>query len=384
MQTILKVIATLLFLLVGFLGFQKLKSLAPEKVSQQPALITPEAHFITLTPADYHPPIRSFGRISPYFESTLTPQITGRITEISSSFRIGEKIKKGTVLVHIDRTDFESALATQKSNLAIAQRSLAEEKIRANQAVEDWKASGRNLDSASPFVLRQPQLTAATANIEAAEAAIDKAHADLERTKISAPFDAIVTARSASLGNLATQQSQLGTLIATERVEVNLPLTAEQLQRITLPTETSPGPKIKLTTPLLPEASWIGKIVRTSPVITRDQVLTTIGEITNPFSSTPPLSIGTFVNVEIESQPIKNAYKIPEAALINDTSIWALDTDDSLKRLSVTRILSDAKYAFVRLTDPSLNPPLRIIPRPLTNFKSGMIVNAISLATDTK
>jgi|GEM_PF-5083722 len=105
-------------------------------------------------------------------------------------------------MVRIDPTDFEATLAQEQSNLATARRVLAEEEIRAQQAASDWKASGRELSRASDFVLRKPQLAAARATIQSVRASIEKALADLERTTIKAPFDAIVTERSASMTEL--------------------------------------------------------------------------------------------------------------------------------------------------------------------------------------
>ena len=59
---------------------------------------------------------------------------------------------------------------------------------RAEQAVRDWEKLGLNRDP-SDLVLRKPQLVSARARITAAEAAVDKAMRDLERTEIRAPYD---------------------------------------------------------------------------------------------------------------------------------------------------------------------------------------------------
>ncbi|MGJ8695645.1 MAG: efflux RND transporter periplasmic adaptor subunit [Verrucomicrobiaceae bacterium] len=377
MKLALKIIAPLLIVAVSWFIFKIQVASAPPPQSKVPPEVVPAADFITSSPSEFAPPVRTFGNVSSYFESTLNAQITGQIIEVSPDFRVGRTVKKDAVLVRLDPTDFDAALVTQEANLTTARRSLAEEEIRAKQAAEDWTISGRDLKSAPPYVLRTPQLAAAHGAVRSAQAAVDKARADLARATLTAPFDALVTARSASLGNIATPQSPLGTLVATARVEVHLPLTPGQVQRLDLPSNLNPALDLTLTSSLYPDAEWTGKITRTSPTISRDQVVTVIAEIENPFAHDPPLAIGSFVNAEINARPLTQTHRVPEAALVNDSFLWAIGPDDRLVRIEADRIHSDLGFAYVTLADSDLTPPLRIVSRPLTNFQSGTHVRPI-------
>ena len=231
--------------------------------------------------------------------------------------------------------------------------------------------------------MRKPQLEAAQASITATEAAIAKATADIERTEIKAPFDAIVTARSASVGNLATTQMSLGKLVATERVEIRLPLTTEQVSRLTLPEPGKTAAKeltITLTTLKVPDVSWQAKVVRTEPTVdAQNQVTYVIAEVPKPYDvASRALAVGTFVNAAIPANPIKNTYSIPEAALVNDAFVWALDKDNLLVRIDASRTYSLDGNAYIRMKKNDLTPPLRIVSRPLTNFRQGMEVVPIT------
>ncbi len=369
MKILPKIILPLVLLGLAFLGFQMLKDSKQDPPSRQPEEITSEAEVIEVSPSEHRPQVESFGTVQAHFQTTLTPQISGLIVEVSPDFRVGKIVPRGTTLIWIDEKSYKSLLTQQESNLADAELVYAEEKIRAEQAIEDWKASGRDLDKASDFVLRKPQLKAALAKIESMKASIRKAKGDIGRTMINAPFDAIVTSMTASVGNLANEQQPVGSLVATELVEVRLPLTPEQAARVDLSSEKD----VTLTSPTKPGHEWKGPIARIGPTIGESQTLTAIVEVKKPFDG-EHLSIGLFVNARLEAKPLPSALKVPEAALVNDSYLWALDENDKLVQLFAERLASEAGNLFVRLNDPSLSPPFRIISRPLANFEPGQKV----------
>ena len=372
MKIALKIIVPFIIIGVALFGFSLLKKSKPEPQSRQPEEVIPQVEIVRVSPTDHSPPVLSFGTVQPLFETTLAPQLSGQIIRVSERFRTGRRVKAGELLVEIDPTDFEAALAQLESNKALAEQTLAEEKIRAQQAREDWKASGRDLAKASPFVLREPQLTAAEASIAGSQAAIEKARADLTRTRIVSPFDAIVTTRSASVGNSATPNTVLGILVSTEAAEVPLPLTAQEFARVALPTEAV------LTSPTKPGLEWFATIERLSPTVDRNQTVTAIAEIKTPYESAEKsLPVGTFVNASIAARPIENSYRISETSLINDSFIWTVTSEDTLERIKAQRVYTQKGDVFIRLVDEVDGSTLRVIARPLTNFENGMKVQPV-------
>ncbi len=376
MKAALKIIIPLGIIVAAFIGYKILANLKPEPESRQPPPVVPVVELIRVSPEDHRPPVLSYGTVTSYFETALTPQVSGVITYVSPKFRTGEKISTDLLLVKIDPTDYESALASQQSNLTVAERTYAEEEIRAEQAAGDWKASGRALSSASDFVLRKPQLAAAQANVESAKAAIAKAQADLDRTEVRAPFPAIITARSASPGNQANSQTSLGTLVSTDKAEIRLPLTASQALRVVLPTEA------ELTSPLKPGITWKAKLVRMEPTVDqRNQVVFAVAEIDDPFADTgTPLQVGIFANASIEGAVIENSYRIPEATYVNDSFLWVMDGEGKLEKVEAERLHTHGGFVFVR-TEGDGRGELQVVSRPLSNFKAGMKVKE---AVDSK
>jgi RND family efflux transporter MFP subunit len=376
MKIALRIIIPLLIIFISYKAAGILIAGKPPLQSKQPPAVIPTVSTISVRIKSHSPPILSYGTVRSFFETTLSPQVNGQITFVSPDFRIGKKVSAGTLLAKIDATDYEAVLARESANLTANERTLEEEVIRGKQAEQDWIASGRKLDTASPFVLRKPQLAAASASIASSKAAIKKAQADIDRCSITAPFDAVIATRSASLGNFATIQSSLGTLVATDHAEVRLPLTPEQAQRVDLSNKDVQGLEITLTSPTKPSAKWTATLTRTDPVIDpRNQVVFVIAEIQNPYEGEHTLPVGTFVNAAIPAKALKNALRIPETALINDSFIWVVDKEMNLQRVDAKRIYSHQNFSYVQLTsEKDLPESLTIVSRPLTSFKTGMKV----------
>lgn len=387
MKLALKIIIPFLIIAAAIFGVITMIASKEAPKSKQPAAVIPTVPVVTVAPADHAPPVITFGTVQAQFETNLTAQVAGKITEISPDFRIGKTVPAKAVLARIDPTDYQAALTQQQYNLSVAKRTLAEEEILAKQAAEDWTTSGRDISKASDFVLRKPQLEAAKANITSTESAITKATEDIARTDIIAPFDAIVTSRTASPGNLATTQTVLGVLLSYKKAEIRLPLTIEQVARINLPTPDKPI-TIKLTTPTAPDIEWSAQLVRTEPTVdAKNQITYLIAEIENPYTAAKrPLPIGTFVNAIIPARTIQNTYKIPETALVNDSYIWTSDKNDNdkpalTKRLA-KRIYSQNGQAFIRLTENDNKQKITTITRPLTNFTAGTIIKPMPLSKE--
>ncbi len=104
------------------------------------------------------------------------------------------------------------------------QLALAEEQARVDQAVQDWKRL--NLDEEpSELVLRGPQLRRAQANVSSAEARLESAKRDLEKTEIKAPYAGRILTKIVDVGQFVSPGNQLAKIYAVDFAEVRLPLT---------------------------------------------------------------------------------------------------------------------------------------------------------------
>jgi RND family efflux transporter MFP subunit len=358
----------------------------PERISITPPPIIPSVSYVEVRAQAITPKIKTYGNVQSYFEAQLSAQVSGKIIAISPSFDSGKFVKSGALLLEIDPSDYLAEIAQAEANLASMEQALAEEKIRSKLAAEDWTESGRSLESASDLTLRKPQLAAAQASVASAEATLQKAQLDLDRTKIRAPFDAIVQARSASPGNIVNSGSELGSLIATEKAEVRLPLTATQVQRLHLSTPAQankhPGLIATLTTPTQPDATWQATLTRTEPSVNlQNQVIFVVGEIAAPFADSQAfLPIGSFVDATIPARTLEDAYRIPNTSLVEDKFVWIVDDEQSLQKLPVQRLIADGDDLIIHIENHPNTSSLKVATRPLASFRAGQSVQPIAKA----
>lgn len=380
-QRLLNIVLLPLIVLVAVFIVKNMIANKPERTIKKPQVVISSVSFITSTPQDITPILNSYGNTRSYYQAQLSAQIGGEILKISPKFNSGQSVKKGELLVEIDPADTLAIIAQQQAQLANSEQALLEEQIRSKLAAQDWIESGRDLKDATDLTLRKPQLGAAKANVASAKAGLQKANLDLARTKIRAPFDALVQNRSASPGNVVNSGSILGALVAKEKAEVRLSLAPQQVNRLLLPMEGHESELTAvLTSPNQPDAEWNARITRTEPSVDQqNQVIYVVGEIDQPFENPQAfLPIGAFVKARIPASIIKQAHRIPNTALVEDAYVWTIDEDRTLNKTPATRIIADGDSVIVRFA-PDLNTKsVQIAIRPLASFKIDQSVEPIA------
>jgi RND family efflux transporter MFP subunit len=381
LKKILNLLLAPLILAVAIALVALLIHLKKDPPARKPPKARARVEIVLSSPADATPTIRSYGNVRTFYEARIASLVAGEVIKVSDSFQPGLAVAKDQFLVQIDPADYRAAVADRESMLATNEQVLAEEEARSQLAREDWLASGRDLASAPDFTLRKPQLAAAQAKVASANAALDKARLDLERTDVRAPFDAIVGARTTSPGNVVNSGTELGTLIGRDKLEVRLPLTPEQSDLLDLPlafsnSETTAPLEATLTTPTRPGLSWTARITRTEAgVDARNQVSWVIAEIDKPFANPEEfLPVGAFVNASLAGREIPGVHRLPEAALIEDSYIWILTPENQLARQPVERVFSNNGDFLAKIRDPLAPLPLKVVTRPLASFQPGQTV----------
>jgi len=212
---------------------------------------------------------------------------------------------------------------------------LLEEKARVEQAEADWQRLG-NGKKASALVLRKPQLEAAKAQVLSAQAKLDKANLSLDRTKIIAPYAGRVLKKQVDIGQVVSNNSQLATIFAIDYVEIRLPIKNKDLALINLPEEYrdigEQGTKnnVKLTSDLMGEQSWKGKIIRTESAIDElSQQLYVVAQINHPYNATTskgsPIKIGQYVTAEITGKELRDSLVIPSSSIYQGSYVYIVE-----------------------------------------------------------
>jgi RND family efflux transporter MFP subunit len=328
---------------------------APKPAAVPPQMIKTEV--LELRRTDYPVVLESQGSVRAHYTTTITPQVPGTLIKIHACFEDGAFFEKDEVLAELDPADFQVAVSSAQSRLARAEAILIQEEARSKQARLNWEDLGYD-EEPSDLVLRIPQLKEATATVGAANADLEQANRNLERTKIRAPFAGRVQKRAVGLGQAVGGSTPLGEVFATDFAEIRLPLAPRQLDFITLPSR--PGdPEVAVTLTdaldLTKTRQWPARIVRTEGSIDESsRELFAIARIDDPFglvSGNPPLRIGQPVRASIRGKVLEQVFVLPRHALRGVNRIYLVDrsgTAPSIVRTEIEPLWSTAEELIVR------------------------------------
>lgn len=346
-----------MFAAIGLVASAFILKPVPEK--KETTLVLPVVEVIEASSRPVTLEARSQGIVESRTETLLVAEVTGRIQSISNSFFAGGYFNKGDALVEIDAVDYRANLAVAKSRFADAKLAYEQEKALVDQAREDWESFGRG--EGSDLTLRKPQLDRAKALLESAQAGIELAERDLERTIVKAPYDGRIHEKFADIGQMVSaRQSQLARIYSTDTAEIRLPISLNDIEYLDLPesySNRSTGvskPKVVVKASYGGEQyEWEGVIDRTEGAIDpKTRLSYVVAKIENPYkqkenSDRPPLKVGLFVEASIEGKRIENAFKIPRKALRQNNTVYTVDRENRIVFKDVEVYKTDTEWAFI-------------------------------------
>jgi RND family efflux transporter MFP subunit len=301
--------------------------------------------------------VQSQGSVLPRTETALIAEVSGKITSVSPDFIAGGFFRSGESLLEIDRSDYLTALKRAEASLASRQAKLADEKARSEQALKDWRNMGR-AGEPSDLVLRKPQLADALANVSAAEADVEKAQRDLERTHIKVPYDGLLKEKLVDIGQYVTPGTRLGVSFAIDTAEIRLPLSTDDVAYLDLPSATEvevrPFPTVTLSARQAGKLhTWQAEIIRTEGVVDQtSRVIYAVAQVVDPYgvlgrSQQEELKVGTFVSAEIKGRAVENVVLLPRYALQNDNTVLVANDERRLEIRPVTVIRAEPRTVYI-------------------------------------
>ena len=350
----LKLILPVPVLLVGFILFKGMLTLRTEAEVTPVEVKSELVETISLQVGDQPVRIVGFGTVEGEREARLSALVSGPIRRVGKGLVPGGRVRKGDLLLQVDRRDFMFAVEQQKASLKQAELELELERQRGENARSDWALLGEGRDaSEAPLALREPQLEAAEQRVAAAQAQLDKANLQLRRATLRAPFSAIVIEESVQEGQLVNPGSPVASLVGTDRFRVRIPLPVEQLALIAWPDRRGRGGSTVLVTQELPsgarevyEAELLRMGGRVDPASRRAELQVAIDDPMD--GEGVPLLPGAFVRVEIEAKPATNAVSVPVTALNDADTVWTVDAESRLRRHEVEVVWRGAETTVIR------------------------------------
>ena len=313
------------------------------------------------------------GLVTPRWKTVLASEVNGRLLEVSDSLLTGSLFKAGDLLVRVDPTAYEAALAGAKSTLATARRVYAEEKQRVEIATENWKHSGFT-GKPTDLVLRKPQLNEAMTNIEYAKINVRKAEYDLAQTRIVAPYDGAVLERDIDPGSFVQTGSRVAKIYDRTLYEIKIPLNSSEIIRLP---EQAVGGRVMISQRGT-EKYWEGTIVRLDQAIdVKNRWRNVIVEV----EGAPELLPGIFVTAEIQGRSYKHVLAVPEHYLGSNGHIWYVDRLELLQDFEAEILFR--KDGKLYLNRPPTHSRSTAITEPRDVYLAGTRVKAVAEVEQT-
>jgi RND family efflux transporter MFP subunit len=288
--------------------------------------------------------LRLPGNIQAWYEAPLYARVNGYLK--NWYFDYGAHVKKGQVLAEIDAPDLDAQRVAAQSK-----RNSAQALVKVRQAEQEfahttyvrWRDSPKGVVSVQEQQAKDADYNSATARLNAAQADANADQGDLERLqalesfkKITAPFDAVVTARQTDIGALINAGSgkdgpELFRVADIHKMRIY----------VDAPQQLSGGIRVGLTAqlrlPQYPDKTFTATVVTTSDAINMNS-RTLLVEL-NADNPDGVLQPGEYTEVEFDLPGNPQVLHIPTSALLfreNGLSVATVGPDDKVKLKRVT------------------------------------------------
>ncbi len=287
-------------------------------------------------PAGKGPVIEAWGAVEPAETLVLRSELAGRVTAVAERLSPGEVLPEGTEIFRLDDRAHALRVAEAEAETRRIAAQILVEKGQAARAQRDLDRVPLDLTGEQrALVLREPQMQELEAQLAAAQARRDQAEVELAKTRVSAPFDALVEDEALAVGTVVTAGTEIARLVAVDRFRVMLAVAPSAFERV-----VDGAGRVRLSQPgVWPAgATREGRIVGTKAGLTEDgrmaEILVEVGDplARSPAQSgAPRLLLGAFLRAEIEGAPIGGAVEIDRSWLRADETVWVMNADGRLE-----------------------------------------------------
>ena len=360
------------------------------------------------------PTLALFGSVQSPQNAQLSSGIDGLITEVP--VLDGESVEEGQVLVLVDDRDARLNLQQAQADLleVEAQQAFAKRRLersrqafekerelleltetrsaRAQDLLEQGLLSQSDLDTTEENLKRQQlavnqaqllveeveiRLTELSAQRSRAQALRDQAGIDLERTRLLAPFDGVISDLAVSEGDRVRGDDQLMRLQNPASIEIRTQIPARYAEAVTV--GLAAGQTMSALVEI-GEQSIRGELARIS-----GQTREASGGVDSfiRFRSPPrTLRLGSTVRVYLELPPQENVIAVPAEALYGRDQLYTL-VDKRMQMVEVERVgerVQASGTTEVLIRAPQLSVSDQIVVTKLSNAANGVLTETAEAA----
>lgn len=309
--------------------------------------------------------VSASGWIRPHKKVDVQADIMGRIVELNVAE--GDQVTKGQVLLRIDPTQYQAAVARARASVseALAREAQARASLiqarRANERAQALAAQGENLisrqqveDAETQLAVQTELLRAAQYGVQMTRAALDEAANQLNKTIIRAPMNGVVTRLAVEEGETAIvgTMNNPGSLLLTV-ADLNVMEAVIRVDETDVP-DIKLGDSATVEIDAFPKQKFIGRVSEVSHSSTRnpEQAAQVGGASTQAVDyeivirlDNPPQTLRSDLSAtaEVVTASRKSVLSVPIIALTvrERGNVKALPTDDPKAKAAADAAVRD-------------------------------------------
>lgn len=287
-----------------------------EKVGQRP----PVAVEVTkVTAANITDGIEVIGTLSSKFGAEVKSEYTGIVAEVYVTEWV--QVEKGTPLVRLDTREGELVLKKAQTAVEIAKANLMQVEVAANRANREYERAlklkevglitQQNLDDArTEREAAAVRISAAKAQIQAAEEDVEHAQTRLSKAIIRSPRKGVISWRNVNVGDYVGEMGAkpMFRIVDNRVLELTVTVPSGEMGAVRM------GQALTFSTDAIPGKTFTGKVMFINPTVNEsDRSVRVVAEVEN----TPEqLKGGLFVKGQILTGKRTGVIKIPRIALL--------------------------------------------------------------------
>jgi RND family efflux transporter MFP subunit len=313
------------------------------------------------------------GALQAFYDAQIYSRVPGYVHAWYKD--IGAHVKKGDLLATIDTPELDQQISQARADVGAA---IAAQKLSGTTA-RRWE-SLLPLDAVSKQDAEEKEedLASKTGAVKAAEANLDRLRAMKEFARIVAPFDGVVTKRTADIGALVNggPASNGNPLFAVSdidylRVYVDVPQSYSA--------QIVPGATVSLTVPEYLDKTFAAKLLSTSNAISaQSSTLLVEFEVDNNDSFLKP---GDYAQVSMSLPQGNAALRLPASALMFRASGLQVATIGNNNRILMKRISIGTDLGTQVTIASGLSAKDRVVNNPPDSLSTGDKVR-VGVASD--
>lgn len=339
--------------------------LEPEPIAiKDKAVVKAPVSVVEVTPKEHELDLVLLATTAARWPIQLKASSTAQLAWLNPQIEPGVIVQKGTSLAKLDTSVLESNLAQTKSEVSQSELNLQQAQHEQTVALKMLSPNTR-----SSFARREPQVSAAKAELTRAHQAYVSAEKLLKEANIVAPFNAVIIRRAVSPGEWLETGQVAFELAASDSLDVALPVSELHWQQVQRALAT---PNIQVLNRSGNE--WPAQVRYVAPqadVNTRQRQV--VLAVHQPYEGKESLLPNQQVKVVVSLGKQPQIATLPLSSLTRDGFVWTLDGENRLQKEWVTLMGQEQDKVHVRFHKHSAKTR-QVVVYPLMSMLVGKVV----------